>query len=128
MLTASRGAPPPDPRAGHVPADLATEDGVRELGRAVTDRLGGVDVLVDNAGAESAPTPTLERSDRSRRFEPDITLLAAVRLNRELVPGMVERGAGVVVHVSSIASRWPQRSVVCVLPGLVAIAAILPVA
>lgn len=39
-----------------------------------------------------------------------MNLLSAVRLDRVLVPGMVERGSGVVVHVSSIASRLPQRT------------------
>ena len=34
--------------------------------------------------------------------------MSAVRLDRILVPGMVERGSGVFVHVSSIASCMPQ--------------------
>jgi NAD(P)-dependent dehydrogenase (short-subunit alcohol dehydrogenase family) len=50
---------------------------------------------------------------RSRRGQSwladlDANLLSAVRLDRILVPGMVERGSGVVVHVSSAASRMPQ--------------------
>ncbi|MFC7807303.1 oxidoreductase [Streptomyces olivaceus] len=148
VLTASRSEPEEDLRAGFVPADLATERGVAELGRRVVDRMGGVDVLVDNAGATSGPAPTLERSDEAWRADLAMNLLSAVRLDRILVPGMVERGSGVVVHVSSIASRLPQRSdvsyaaakaalnaysrelatevgehgvrVVCVLPGFVA--------
>lgn len=148
VLTASRSAPPDDLAAGFVPADLATERGVAELGRRVADRMGGVDVLVDNAGAASGPAPTLERSDEAWRADLEMNLLSAVRLDRILVPGMVERGSGVVVHVSSVASRLPQRTeasyaaakaalnaysrelatevgehgvrVVCVLPGFVA--------
>ncbi|GAA5114500.1 oxidoreductase [Pseudonocardia adelaidensis] len=110
VLTASRSAPPEDLPAIFIPADLATEHGAAELGRRVLDRVGGVDVLVDNAGAASAPAPTLERSDQSWRADLDMNLLSAVRLDRTLVPGMVERGSGVVVHVSSIASRLPQRT------------------
>jgi NAD(P)-dependent dehydrogenase (short-subunit alcohol dehydrogenase family) len=110
VLTASRSAPPEDLAATFIPADLATADGAAELGRRVLDSVGGVDVLVNNAGAASAPAPTLKRSDESWRADLNMNLLSAVRLDRALVPGMVERGSGVVVHVSSIASRLPQRT------------------
>lgn len=108
VLTASRTAPPQDFPATFLPADLATEEGVADLARRVVDLVGGVDVLVDNAGATTGAVPTLERSDELWRRDLDVNLLAAVRLDRALVPGMVERGSGVVVHVSSIASRLPQ--------------------
>ncbi|MET8118490.1 oxidoreductase [Micromonospora sp. NPDC005189] len=110
VLTASRSTPPADLRATFIPADLATEEGVAQLGRRVLDSVGGVDVLVSNAGAASAPAPTLQRSDGSWHADLAMNLLSAVRLDRALVPGMVERGSGVVVHVSSIASRLPQRA------------------
>ncbi len=110
VLTASPSAPPEGFPATFIPADLATEQGVAVLGRRVIDAVGGVDVLVDNAGATTGAVPTLRRSDESWRSELDMNLLSAVRLDRVLVPGMVERGSGVVVHVSSIASRVPQPS------------------
>lgn len=109
VLTASRTAPADDLPATFIPADLATAQGVADLGRRVLDTVGGVDVLVDNAGAATAPAPTLQRPDDAWLADLDINLLSAVRLDRILVPGMVERGSGVVVHVSSIASRLPQR-------------------
>ncbi|MFF2164446.1 oxidoreductase [Streptomyces sp. NPDC058175] len=108
VLAASRTAPPEDVHATFIPADLRTEQGVAELGRQVLEDFGGVDVLVNNAGAATPSAPTLERSDASWLADLDMNLLSAVRLDRALVPGMVERGAGVVVHVSSIASRLPQ--------------------
>ncbi|BBF99042.1 MULTISPECIES: oxidoreductase [Pseudonocardia] len=109
VVTASRSAPPADLPATFIRADLATEQDVEDLGRRVLDSIGGVDILVNNAGAASGPAPTLARSDESWVSDLDMNLLAAVRLDRALVPGMVERGSGVVVHVSSIASRLPQR-------------------
>ncbi|KAF2775251.1 oxidoreductase [Streptomyces sp. OM5714] len=148
VLTASRSEPSEDLSATFIRSDLSTEQGVVELGRQVLDRVGGVDVLVNNAGAASAPAPTLSRSEASWHADLEMNLLSAVRLDRTLVPGMVERRSGVVVHVSSIASRLPQRGevsyaaakaalnaysrelatevgesgvrVVCVLPGFVA--------
>lgn len=108
VLTASRTAPADDLGATFVRTDLRSERGIAELGRQVLDRVGGVDVLVNNAGAATGPMPTLERSDASWLADLEMNLLSAVRLDRVLVPGMVERGSGVVVHVSSIASRLPQ--------------------
>ncbi|WP_409062162.1 oxidoreductase [Streptomyces sp. SYP-A7185] len=110
VLTASRSRPVEDSGATFLAADLSTQQGVAELGRRVIEQVGGVDVLVNNAGAASAPAPTLSRSDESWQADLEMNLLSAVRLDRALVPRMVEQGAGVVVHVSSIASQLPQRT------------------
>ncbi|MEU3038261.1 oxidoreductase [Streptomyces griseoaurantiacus] len=110
VLTASRSRPAAEDGTTFVPADLSTQEGVAGLGRRVVEQMGGVDVLVNNAGAASSPTPTLSRSDASWQADLEMNLLSAVRLDRALVPGMVERGSGVVVHVSSIASHLPQRT------------------
>ncbi|MEV3964685.1 oxidoreductase [Nocardia sp. NPDC050193] len=108
VLTASRTPPPHDLPATFLRADLRSEAGVADLGQRVLDSVGGVDVLVNNAGAASGPVPTLERSDASWLADLEMNLLSAVRLDRALVPGMVERGSGVVVHISSIAAHLPQ--------------------
>lgn len=108
VLTASRTAPPEDLPATFIPADLRSEEGAAELGRRAVDSVGGIDVLVNNAGAATGPMQTLERSDASWLADLEMNLLSAVRLDRALVPQMVERGSGVVVHVSSIASHLPQ--------------------
>ncbi|MFH8443261.1 oxidoreductase [Streptomyces sp. NPDC018026] len=110
VLTASRSRPEENSGATFLAADLSTRQGVAELGRRVIEQVGGVDVLVNNAGAASAPAPTLSRSDESWQADLEMNLLSAARLDRALVPGMVERGSGVVVHVSSIAAQLPQRT------------------
>ncbi|MGW6357814.1 oxidoreductase [Streptomyces sp. NPDC055092] len=109
VLAASRSKPEQSSGATFIAADLSTEEGVADLGRRVIDHVGGVDVLVNNAGAASAPTPILARSEESWRADLEMNFLSSVRLDRVLVPGMAERGSGVVVHVSSIASQLPQR-------------------
>ncbi|MEU1943661.1 oxidoreductase [Streptomyces sp. NPDC020125] len=109
VLAAARSVPP----EGSLPArfftaDLADPDGARQLAERVREAAGGVDILVDNAGAGSAPEDTLTRPPATWQSDLESNLLSAVRLDQELVPDMVERGSGVVVHVSSIASHLPQ--------------------
>jgi len=108
VIVASRHAPPDDTPGTHLTADVSTRAGVRDLARRALDLAGGVDVLVNNAGAGTPPSTILERQDETWLADLDINLMSAVRLDRELVPGMVERGAGVVIHVSSIAAKRPQ--------------------
>jgi NAD(P)-dependent dehydrogenase (short-subunit alcohol dehydrogenase family) len=102
--------------ATFIPADLGTAEGAADLARQVIDTAGGIDILVNNAGGSSGPAETLSRTDEAWEADLLLNLLSAVRLDRHLVPGMVERGSGVVVHVSSIASHLPQ-------PGQVSYAA-----
>lgn len=108
VLVAARSAPPSDFPATFIAADLSTEQGVADLGRRVLDETGGIDILVNNAGAASDLAPTLDTSEDNWRTTLDLNLLSAVRLDRILVPGMVERGSGVVVHLSSVLSRQPR--------------------
>jgi NAD(P)-dependent dehydrogenase (short-subunit alcohol dehydrogenase family) len=88
--------------------DLATADGVTDLATAALERLGGVDVLVSNIGGSSAPGggfAALTDDDWSTALNQN--LLAAMRLDRALLPTMLAQGAGVIVHISSIQGRMP---------------------
>ncbi len=91
-----------------VRADVGTAAGVEKVVRTVLDRFGGVDLLVHNVGGSSAPSggfAVLGDEDWGQTL--DGNLLSAVRLDRALIPGMLERGSGVVIHISSIQRRLP---------------------
>jgi len=76
--------------------------------REVLDRLGGVDILVNNVGGSSTPGGgVLALGDEDWQDTINANLFAAVRLDRELLPGMLERGSGVIIHISSIQRRLP---------------------
>lgn len=108
VLATARTAPEQELPATFVAGDLSTAAGAAQVGAKVLDAVGGIDVLIDNAGSGTAPVPSLECTDESWLTDLNANLMSAVRLDRILVPGMVERGSGVVVHVSSIVSRMPQ--------------------
>ena len=109
VLTTARSAPEHSmPRDLFVGADVSTTDGVATIVRATLDRLGGVDILVNNVGGSSAPGGgfvALSDEDWQRTF--DANLFAAVRLDRGLLPSMLNQGSGVIIHVSSIQRRLP---------------------
>ena len=109
VLTTARSAPEHSmPRDLFVGADVSTTDGVATIVQATLDRLGGVDILVNNVGGSSAPGGgfvALSDEDWQRTF--DANLFAAVRLDRGLLPSMLKQGSGVIIHVSSIQRRLP---------------------
>jgi len=87
-------------RAEVLPLDLAEPGGPARL----AERAGAVDVLVANAA--------LPASGRVEDFEPeqidralDVNLRAPIQLTRALLPGMLERGRGHVVLVSSLSGK-----------------------
>lgn len=91
-----------------VQADVATIAGVEKVVDAVNSRFGGVDILVHNVGGSSAPSgSTLALTDKDWELAFNLNLFAAVRLDRAFLPEMLERRAGVIVHVSSIQRMLP---------------------
>jgi NAD(P)-dependent dehydrogenase (short-subunit alcohol dehydrogenase family) len=91
-----------------VQADLSTAAGVGRVVAEVLERFGGVDILVHNVGGSTAPSGgVLALSDDNWRETIDINLMAAVRLDRALLPGMLQQRSGVILHISSIQRRLP---------------------
>jgi NAD(P)-dependent dehydrogenase (short-subunit alcohol dehydrogenase family) len=83
-------------------------DGCELVAREALSRLGGVDVLVNVLGGSRAPAGGFAASgDDEWRREPDLNLMTAVRLDRALLPSMLARGSGVIVHVTSIQHELP---------------------
>lgn len=86
-----------------------------ELAKAVTlatERLGGIDVLVNNAGVPGPAGPAWENDAAQWWHAMEVNLGGALAACRAVVPGMVERGRGRIVTISSHAghTRWPYVS------------------
>ncbi len=92
----------------YVAADLSKAEGCATVARNVLDRLGGIDIIVNVLGGSSAPPGGYAKlTDDVWAREFDLNLMPAVRLDRALLPSMIEQGSGVIIHVTSIQHELP---------------------
>jgi NAD(P)-dependent dehydrogenase (short-subunit alcohol dehydrogenase family) len=91
-----------------IAADLATAEGTDTVIEQITDH-GGVDIIVHVAGGGgSAPSGGFAKLTPELWHQTlELNLLGAVRLDRGLVPAMIDAGAGAIVHISSIQRKMP---------------------
>jgi len=109
VLTTARSRPE---RADHsdqfVAADVSTAEGCAVVAHAVHERLVGIDIIVHVVGGSSAPAGGFAVLDDHEWHKAlDQNLLAAVRLDRALLPSMITQGSGVIIHITSIQRQLP---------------------
>ena len=109
VLTTARSQPKLAEHADQfVAADVSTAEGCAVVAQAVRERLGGIDIIVHVVGGSSAPAGGFTVLDDDEWHKAlDQNLLAAVRLDRALVPSMITQGSGVIVHITSIQRQLP---------------------
>ena len=84
------------------PCDLSDMDAIDAMADAVEQKLGGVDILINNA-ARSIRRPFLESLERWHDLDRlmQLNFYGPLRLIRAVVPGMLERGDGHIINVST---------------------------
>ncbi|TSE01569.1 1,6-dihydroxycyclohexa-2,4-diene-1-carboxylate dehydrogenase [Skermania sp. ID1734] len=92
-----------------VECDLETFTGAASLVAAAMARHGRVDVLINNVGGAINFKPFTEFTAEEIRAEVDRSLLTTLLACRAVLPDMVEAGSGVIVNVSSAATRGIHR-------------------
>jgi hypothetical protein len=89
-----------------VPLDLTAGGAVDDLLAAVADAGAHVDTLVNNAGV-GVYGPYEATDAAAERTMLDLNVVALTELTKRVVPGMVDRGAGRILNVSSVAAVYP---------------------
>ena len=88
-----------------VEADITSAEGLA----AICER-ERIDVLMNNAGVLDSLTPLLDVTDELWEKVVTVNLTAPMKLCRAVLPGMIERGGGVVINTCSAASLSGGRA------------------
>jgi short-subunit dehydrogenase len=89
-----------------LPADLSDREQMERVADRLRDNARPIDFLVNNAGfAAQKPFPTGDLAEEERML--DVLIRAVLVLTASAVPGMVARGRGNIVTVSSVAGFLP---------------------
>jgi len=91
-----------------IAADFSMAANVARVANEINAQFGGVDILVNNMGANIFPgggysTLTDEHWDQALQ----VNLLSSVRLDRALLPKMLQQKSGVIIHISSTSGKFP---------------------
>ena len=104
LKTVTSGLAAASPDVSFIPADLTQPGTAASLARAVEERHGGIDLLVNNAGGDPLRefhTITIEENLRTLQ----LNLVAPLALSHAALPGMLRRGRGHIVNISAMAGR-----------------------
>ena len=91
------------------PIDVADRAAVNETVQQILKQFGPVDILVNNAGINTNPRSIAEVVPEDWDRTVAINLTGAFNFIRAVLPGMRERGEGLVINISSIAGLRPGK-------------------
>ncbi|HXI70521.1 MAG TPA: SDR family oxidoreductase [Verrucomicrobiae bacterium] len=108
VIVTARSVPEEKTDNHFIQADVSAVEGTTKVISEILNRFQGIDVIVHNVGGTSAPSGGfITVTDEIWQQNLNENLFPAVRLDRGLLPSMIERGSGVIIHVSSIQRTLP---------------------
>lgn len=98
-------------KAISVICDVGRAEAVQKAVKEVKEKLGKIDILINNAGVMSLK-PFVETTVEEWHWVHDINLHAPFYLSKEVIPEMIERKDGIIINISSIwgTKGGPNRS------------------
>jgi NAD(P)-dependent dehydrogenase (short-subunit alcohol dehydrogenase family) len=108
IITARSKSAEADPKHHFIAADLSEPGNVTRVVNEINEQFGQVDILINNMGANSSPGGGFSTlTDEHWDYELQVNLLSSVRLDRALLPKMLEQKSGVIIHISSTSGQFP---------------------
>jgi len=84
------------------PCDLTDLEATKSLVEFVLEKVGKIDILINNAGASSQNRTTLKTTEFEARNMVDLNLLAPFFLCQYIVPTMLKQNQGTIINIASL--------------------------
>jgi len=91
-----------------ISADLTQADSAKNIANEILEKYGKIDIIVNNAGANLSPGGgfnTLKDEDWFKDWE--LNFMSVVRINKALLPTMLEQKEGTIINISTGAAKQP---------------------
>lgn len=101
---------PTETHAKHhfIAADVTVADEIDKMVREVNEKFGSIDILVNNIGGSTSPSGGFAAlTDEHWENDLQLNLQSAVRIDRAILPQMVDKKSGVIIHISSVTGALP---------------------
>ncbi|MBT5109645.1 SDR family oxidoreductase [bacterium] len=93
-------------KVGAYVCDVSDPGAITSMCQSVASELGPIDVLVNNAGS-SIRGEFLSITDEQWRGDLELKLFGAIRLTRQVFPGMIERRWGRIINILNTGAKAP---------------------
>ena len=109
VVVTARTAPDENTYGQHfIAGDVTSPESAGIIASEILDKYGKIDIIVNNAGANLGPGGGFSTmSDEDWLNDWNLNFLSAVRVNKALLPSMIERGSGVIVNISTVVAKQP---------------------
>lgn len=85
--------------------NIGKRTSIKKTLQVIDDKYGDIDIIVNNAGiAQEKPFETISDDDWNNML--NVNLQGPFSLIQEIIPGMVKRGWGRIINISSIGGQW----------------------
>nr|WP_293843258.1 SDR family oxidoreductase [uncultured Arsenicibacter sp.] len=109
VVITARTAPETNTNRHHfIAADLTQPEDTEAIAREILEKYGRIDIVVNNAGANLSPGGGFDAlSDEHWYKDWQLNFLSVTRLNKLLLPAMIRQKSGVIINISTGASKQP---------------------
>lgn len=109
IIVTARTEPNENPNGYYfIAADHAQSESAAAIAKEILGKYGRIDIIVNNAGANLSKGGSFSTlTDEHWNNDLQLNLMSAVRINKALLPTMIEQKSGVVINISTYAAQQP---------------------